>query len=81
MMMASIDTASDDDGGGDDDDDDDDNSDLKSETDAATDEIKLRGQDCDNGSAAAAAAAIIEGGQPQITEAMSMCAKTSGLKK
>ncbi len=81
-MMASIDTASDDDGGGgDDDDDDDDNSDLKSETDAATDEIKLRGQDCDNGSAAAAAAAIIEGGQPQITEAISMCANTSRLKK
>ncbi len=47
-MMASIDTASDDGGGGgddDDDDDDDDNSDLKSETDAATDEIKFRGQD------------------------------------
>ncbi len=91
-MVASIDTASDDGDGGDDgdgdgdgDDDDDDNSYLRSETEAATDEIKFRGQDCDNGpaaaAAAAAAAAMMEGGQPQITEAISMCANTSRLKK
>ncbi len=90
--MASIDTASDDGDGGDDGDDgngdcdgddDDDNSYLRSETEAATDEIKFRGQDCDNGpaAAAAAAAAMMEGGQPQITEAISMCANTSRLKK
>ncbi len=95
--MASIGTASNDcdgdgdgdgdggdDGNGDGDGDgDDDNSYLRSETEAATDEIKFRGQDCDNGpaAAAAAAAAMMEGGQPQITEAISMCANTSRLKK
>ncbi len=54
-----------------------------SETEAAADKMNFRGHDWNDGppAAAAAAEAIIEGGQPQMTEAISMRIKTSGLKE